>query len=244
MARQLKAKSVDDNIEKIVEIARASPLAWVGSGHNDYLNRSATFDASGSCAVDGKQLVRCKWSIYDDDQSCVVTTKPFFVTWLNSDHAGQQVKVCIKGKAGYEALAVAPLDVTIDADAAPAEIDNCPDVHNLGQEGMDGDGVGNACDEGSFCCLPGRPKVAIIAPPLEGKVNEPISIEGNMTSSAGYADELTMSWLVSGGGCYIENPWSLETTVSCYHSGKHRIYLQAVIGGRPFLEEAEISIEK
>ena len=49
--------------------------------------------------------------------------------------------------SGFQATASALLDITRDGDTIPDEFDNCPEHPNPMQDDLDGNGVGDSCQD-------------------------------------------------------------------------------------------------
>lgn len=104
----------------------------------------------------------------------------------------------------------APPDPDSDADGVPDSKDNCPDVPNSDQANVDGDGLGDACDQNSY-----PPAVGAQAPDANGEEGDVLTTSGSFTDADGN-NTLTLSLDAGSAGDLVDNgdgtfSWSLGT---------------------------------
>ena len=95
------------------------------------------------------------------------------ITSFNVDAYGELLILSRRNGAIYRVVSTEP---DADEDFVPDAVDNCPAVHNRGQEDGDGDGVGDACDD---FCAGFTEATAISAADPSGPVGSIRKVEGS-----------------------------------------------------------------
>ncbi|GMQ86588.1 MAG: hypothetical protein BMS9Abin07_2172 [Acidimicrobiia bacterium] len=223
---------VADRIQEVLDTALASPYAWVGTGYSARLGGSIAFDGSGSYDSDG-EIVGWEWDVDGDGVFETTSPGPDLVYTYPGAYSGLVV-LRVTDDSGLVGLASAPVDVSLDGDGLPVEFDNCPDVHNPGQEDDNGDGVGDLCDPdwelptedatGVGFAIGPPPSATVIGGPYQGPAGRPIAIAGEVSDPEG--DIVTPTWYPTDG-CVVADPGALTTTVTCDGAGAHELFLAA-----------------
>lgn len=123
------------------------PSAWLHGPYVQKIGTSITFDARGSVPGAGSDVITSyEWDLDGDLVYDEQTTEPMYTHTFDEAFSGE-VTVRVTQNGGLEDVASTTVAITLDGDDVPAELDNCPDVANPAQSDLDGDGVGDECDE-------------------------------------------------------------------------------------------------
>ena len=123
----------------------SKPFAWIQGDYVIQAGDSLTIDASASYAASG-QIVSYEWD-FDGDGTFDATTSDGRVLRTYSKQISRYVHVRVTDDSGFQATASALLDITRDGDTIPDEFDNCPEQPNPMQDDLDGNGVGDSCQD-------------------------------------------------------------------------------------------------
>ena len=133
-----------DAITTAVEKASNKPFAWLDGPYNRAIGESLTLDARGSYSKNS-DITSYEWDLNGDGDFEVSSTSPILEHTWHEAYSGL-VGLRITDSTGATSMATTQVDVSIDGDGVPDEVDNCPTVYNYGQTDYDGDGIGDACD--------------------------------------------------------------------------------------------------
>ena len=140
-------QTAPDAIAAAVEQASNKPFAWLDGPYNRAIGESLTLDARGSYSKNGT-ITSYEWDLNGDGDFEVSSSSPILEHTWHEAYSGL-VGLRITDSTGATSMATIKLDVSIDGDGVPDEVDNCPTVYNYGQTDYDGDGdgIGDACDD-------------------------------------------------------------------------------------------------
>jgi len=130
----------------------APPTASLAGPYVQKAGTSIELDARGSAAGGGR-LTQYEWDVDGDGVFDRTTTTP----QITADYpAALDVSVAVRVTQtdGQTATGTTPVLITSDGDSTPDAEDNCPAIYNYSQTDVDGDGIGDDCDE-----TPGYPTV-------------------------------------------------------------------------------------
>lgn len=133
-------------------VGAAPPTASLAGPYVQKVGTSIELDARGSAAGGGR-LTQYEWDLNGDGVFDQTTTTPQ-ITADYPNLADIAVAVRVTQTDGQTATATTPVLITSDGDSTPDAEDNCPALGNYSQTDVDGDGIGDDCDE-----TPGYPTV-------------------------------------------------------------------------------------
>ena len=133
-------------------VGAAPPTASLAGPYVQKVGTSIELDARGSAAGGGR-LTQYEWDLNGDGVFDQTTTTPQ-ITADYADPADISAAVRVTQTDGQTATATTPVLITSDGDSTPDAQDNCPALGNYSQTDLDGDGMGDDCDE-----TPGYPTV-------------------------------------------------------------------------------------
>lgn len=239
---------VGDTISQILAEVVLVPFAWIGQRYVGYVNDPVTFDGSGSFGQNGTTLVLFEWDVDGDGIYDTTTEIPTYTHSYTSPFTGLVV-LRVTDSQGVSALATAAVDFSIDGDGVPDEEDNCPMVHNPGQEDEDEDLVGNACDTdvaASFLELSVQAIIRISDERITVDQNEdvPVSAEvafQGLTQDEGFA---SFSFLWTAPGCSFDDPTLPATSMSCGSNGEFDLIFIATAGDKATATSIPLIVEE
>ena len=123
----------------------ASPVATLQSPYAGRVGDNLLLDARASRSSAGR-ITQFEWDL-DGDGSYDTTTSDGRVLRSYPHQISGYVQVRVTDESGAQATASARLDITRDGDTVPDDFDNCPDLSNPLQEDLDGNGVGDSCQD-------------------------------------------------------------------------------------------------
>ena len=132
-----------------------SPTATLQGPYVGKVGENLMLDARPSFSARGR-ITRFEWD-FDGDGTFDATTSDGRVLRTYSKQISRYVHVRVTDDSGFQATASALLDITRDGDTIPDEFDNCPEQPNPMQDDLDGNGVGDSCQDPA--------EWGIIAPP-------------------------------------------------------------------------------
>jgi hypothetical protein len=131
-------------VDQIVARVLDNPLAWIQGPYVARTGGVVRLDAGGSYSPYG-QIVSYEWD-FEGDGNWDETTTDWWVDHRFTEPFDGVVGLRVTDTEGSRAVGSTPVVVSDDGDSMPAEVDNCPDVYNWGQQDSDGDGLGDECD--------------------------------------------------------------------------------------------------
>ncbi|MDR5701636.1 SGNH/GDSL hydrolase family protein [Agromyces aerolatus] len=141
----------DDELTAL-DVDGEAPSAWLHGPYVQQVGTSITFDARGSVPGAGDdEITEYAWDVDGDLEFDAFSAEPVFNHTFSELFTGE-VTVQVTQSNGLTATASTHVAITADGDDVPAELDNCPDHANPAQSDLDGDGIGDECDE-----TPGHP---------------------------------------------------------------------------------------
>ncbi len=122
-----------------------SPVATLQGPYAGRIGENLLLDARASLSSRGR-ITRFEWD-FDGDGTFDATTGDGRVLRNYPQQISGYVRVRVTDDSGAQATASARLDITRDGDTVPDEVDNCPEHPNPMQDDLDGDGVGDSCQD-------------------------------------------------------------------------------------------------
>ena len=122
-----------------------SPTATLQGPYVGKVGENLMLDARPSFSARGR-ITRFEWD-FDGDGTFDATTSDGRVLRTYSKQISRYVHVRVTDDSGFQATASALLDITRDGDTIPDEFDNCPEQPNPMQDDLDGNGVGDSCQD-------------------------------------------------------------------------------------------------
>ena len=144
-----------------------SPTATLQGPYVGKVGENLMLDARPSFSAQGR-IARFEWD-FDGDGTFDATTGDGRVLRNYSKQISGYVQVRVTDDLGFQATTSALLDITRDGDTIPDEFDNCPEQPNPMQDDLDGNGVGDSCQDPSdwgITAPPGSGEQPV-APPAE-----------------------------------------------------------------------------
>ena len=126
-------------------VAAAPPTASLAGPYVQQVGTSIELDARGSAAGGGR-ITQYEWDLNGDGSYDVTTTTPR-VTADYADQTEIDVTVRVTQTDGQTATTTASVLITSDGDSTPEGQDNCALLYNYSQTDVDGDGIGDDCDD-------------------------------------------------------------------------------------------------
>ncbi len=122
-----------------------SPAATLQGPYVGKIGENLMLDARASLPSRGR-ITRFEWD-FDGDGTFDATTGDGHVLHNYPQQISGYVRVRVTDESGAQATTSALLDITRDGDTVPDEFDNCPEHPNPMQDDLDGDGVGDSCQD-------------------------------------------------------------------------------------------------
>jgi lysophospholipase L1-like esterase len=220
-----------------INMTSQSPFAWFGKRYTGYVGLPVIFDGSGSYAKQGT-LVSWEWDTNNDGVYEIQTTVPILNHTFPKEYSGL-VALRVTDSKGNYAIATANVDVSVDGDGIPAEVDNCPMEYNVNQVDRNGNGIGDVCDPAGLpypIIYPLRIRFTGEYYGYEGK-NISVIFETLDPNPADFSP-LTAAWNVSKGCTLLSILSERSATIMCPKSGTYELLVSA---GTMFSTRAMIS---
>ena len=122
-----------------------SPAAALQGPYVGKIGENLMLDARASLPSRGR-ITRFEWD-FDGNGTFDATTGDGHVLHNYPQQISGYVRVRVTDESGAQATTSALLDITRDGDTIPDEFDNCPEHPNPMQDDLDGDGVGDSCQD-------------------------------------------------------------------------------------------------
>ena len=138
-------KTPEDIANDVTEGAADKPFAWLQGPYVAKVGSEVRLDARASYSPNG-DVVKYEWD-FDGDGTFDETTTADMVVHRYDKEVSGHVMVRVTDAKGETSVGSTKLDITRDGDVIPDAYDNCPDVANPNQQDIDGNWIGDECED-------------------------------------------------------------------------------------------------
>ena len=138
-------KTPQDIADDVTEGAADKPFAWLQGPYVAKVGSEVRLDARASYSPNG-DVVKYEWD-FDGDGTFDQTTTADMVVHRYDKEVSGHVMVRVTDAKGETSVGSTKLDITRDGDVIPDAYDNCPDVANPNQQDIDGNWIGDECED-------------------------------------------------------------------------------------------------
>ncbi len=129
----------------MTEGAADKPFAWLQGPYVAKVGSEVRLDARASHSPNGG-VKKYEWD-FDGDGTFDETTTADTVVHRYDKEVSGHVMVRVTDAKGETSVGSTKLDITRDGDVIPDAYDNCPDVANPNQQDIDGNWIGDECED-------------------------------------------------------------------------------------------------
>jgi lysophospholipase L1-like esterase/Mg-chelatase subunit ChlD len=143
-----------------VSSSLAKPFGWIQGPYVIKAGETIELDGRGSYAVDGA-ITTIEWDL-DGDGIFETSSPDLLYTHQFNDEFEGTIGIRLTDSNGQVGIGSTQLSVSDDGDAIPRQNDNCPDIANQNQTDVDGDGIGDDCDDDIGWPTTDKPGVVVL----------------------------------------------------------------------------------
>ena len=138
-------KTPEDVANDVTEDSAGKPFAWLQGPYVAKVGSEVRLDAQASHSPNGG-VEKYEWD-FDGDGTFDETTTFNTVVHRYDKEVSGHVMVRVTDAKGKTSVGSAKLDITRDGDVIPDAYDNCPDVANPNQQDINGNWIGDECED-------------------------------------------------------------------------------------------------
>ena len=138
-------KTPQDIADDVTEDSADKPFAWLQGPYVAKVGSEVRLDARASYSPNG-DVVKYEWD-FDGDGTFDQTTTADMVVHRYDKEVSGHVMVRVTDTKGETSVGSTKLDITRDGDVIPDAYDNCPDVANPNQQDINGNWIGDECED-------------------------------------------------------------------------------------------------
>ena len=144
----------EDASDDVTEAA-AKPFAWLQGPYVAKVGSEVRLDARASYSPNST-IEKYDWD-FDGDGTFDQTTTSDLITHRYDTEVSGHVMVRVTDAEGRSSVGSTKLDITRDGDVIPDAYDNCPDVANPNQQDINGNWIGDECEDPNQFLRPPSP---------------------------------------------------------------------------------------
>ena len=138
-------KTPEDVVNEVTKDSAGKPFAWLQGPYVAKVGSEVRLDAQASHSPNG-DVEKYEWD-FDGDGTFDETTTFNTVIHRYDKEVSGHVMVRVTDAKGETSVGSTKLDITRDGDVIPDAYDNCPDVANPNQQDIDGNWIGDECED-------------------------------------------------------------------------------------------------
>ena len=138
-------KTPQDIADDVTEDSADKPFAWLQGPYVAKVGSEVRLDARASFSARGG-IEKYEWDFDGDGTFDETTTLNTIVHRYDKEVSGH-VMVRVTDAKGGTSVGSTKLDITRDGDVIPDAYDNCPDVANPNQQDINGNWIGDECED-------------------------------------------------------------------------------------------------